>query len=205
MGYANNKMYKKAHVQKMVNKVTSDQRFIEYQKKWKEEAKLEAFDSFLLIGADYLFRTMKYGKDGILEFFDFVVKQLNYANQDEKYFPLLNEELADDIGLNILENRTVEREAAENCEVTEEQKAIRDRAMELRKMTNEELVAYIEAEKEKSWNLGHASGYGKGHVQAIYEFLEGMNITGLGKATKAKLWKDAGERGFLAEERSSNP
>lgn len=98
------KQHKKQKIHGLVEQAMKDPRFQEAQKRQIEDATREAFDSFLLISADYLHRNHRYGKNGLLKYIDFVVGQMQFVQKDLEYFKLLNEALADETGVNILEN-----------------------------------------------------------------------------------------------------
>ncbi|MBA4697815.1 MAG: hypothetical protein H2212_00125 [Ruminococcus sp.] len=98
------KQHKKQKIHGLVEQAMKDPRFQEAQKRQIEDATREAFDSFLLISADYLHRNHRYGKNGLLKYIDFVVGQMQFVQKDPEYFKLLNEALADETGVNILEN-----------------------------------------------------------------------------------------------------
>lgn len=104
-----------------------------------------------------------------------------------------------------------------SCRRTNEENAIHERAVKIRKMTDEKLVQYIEdceakaneAEYQKGYDRGYDKGlndgYGKGFDDgsaasvSVSEFLEGLDIPGIGAATKEKLWKYAKDRGFIVQ------
>lgn len=102
------KQHQKQKIHSMVEQAMKDPRFQEVQKQQIEDATREAFDSFLLISADYLHRYHRCGKNGLLKYIDFVVKQMHFVEDDPEYFSLLNEALADETGLNILNNQVEE-------------------------------------------------------------------------------------------------
>lgn len=98
------KAHKKNRVHCLVEQAMKDPRFQEAQKRQIEDATREAFDSFLLISADYLHRNFNCSKNGLIKYIDFVVKQMQFVQKDPEYFKLLNEALAVETGVNILEN-----------------------------------------------------------------------------------------------------
>lgn len=98
------KQHKKQKIHGLVEQAMKDARFQEAQKRQIEDATREAFDSFLLISADYLHRNFNCSKKGLLKYIDFVVEQMRHVQKDPEYFRLLNEALADETGVNILEN-----------------------------------------------------------------------------------------------------
>lgn len=67
-----------------------------------EDVTREAFDRFLLISADFLHRNCRFGKQRMLKYIDFVVYQMHCIETDPEYFTLLNDALADEIGMDIL-------------------------------------------------------------------------------------------------------
>jgi len=103
------KAHKKAEIDKQVQKVIRDPRFKQIINRERDIAYNQALDSFLLISVDYLFRTFRCKKKGILNFVDFFCQQLDYAQQDVEYFKLLNEELEHDTGVNVLGERAEKR------------------------------------------------------------------------------------------------
>lgn len=98
------KAHKKNQTDKIVDRIFKDPRYIKEQEKQTEETMRKAFDSFLLISADFLYRHHNYKKNGILNYIDFVVEQMHYIESDEEYFRLMNSELEKETGVNILNN-----------------------------------------------------------------------------------------------------
>lgn len=98
------KAHQKERLRKMVDTAMKDPRYQDAAKKQIENATREAFDKFLLISADYLHRNCGYGKRRILKFIDFVVYQMHCVEDDPEYFQLLNDALAEETGVDILEN-----------------------------------------------------------------------------------------------------
>ena len=86
----------------MVEQAMKDPRFQVAQKNQIEDATRKAFDAFLLISVDYLYRVMEQGKEDIIKYTEFVVEQMKYVQNDADYFKLLNEAISDEIGVNIL-------------------------------------------------------------------------------------------------------
>lgn len=103
MGWVD-KQHKKAKIHNLVEQAMKDPQFQEAQNKQTEDAIREAFDCFLLISADYLHRHHSYGKKRLLRFLAFAVEQMRYIPDDPDYFRLLNDALAEETGVNILEN-----------------------------------------------------------------------------------------------------
>ncbi|WP_346961197.1 hypothetical protein [Faecalicatena contorta] len=65
------KQHKKAKIHNLVEQAMKDPQFQEAQKKQTEDAIREAFDCFLLISADYLYRHHNYGKEAPDKVFGF--------------------------------------------------------------------------------------------------------------------------------------
>lgn len=102
------KQHQKQKIHSLVEQAMKDPRFQEAKRKKIEQATKEAFDSFLLISADYLHRYHRCKKNGLLKYIQFVVEQIETIKTDPEYFKLLNEALADETGLNILKNEMKE-------------------------------------------------------------------------------------------------
>lgn len=98
------KQLKKAKIHSLVEQALKDPQFQEAQKKQIDEARVKAFDCFLLISIDYLHRHCGYGKKRLLKYMGFVAEQIKYIPDDPDYFKLLNEALKEETGINILEN-----------------------------------------------------------------------------------------------------
>jgi len=98
------KQHKKNQIHTFVEQAMKDPRFADAQKKQIEDATKDAFDSFLLISVDYIHRNFRCEKNGILKYIDFVVEQMKFVETDPEYFRLLNEALADETGVDILQN-----------------------------------------------------------------------------------------------------
>lgn len=99
------KAHRKNKIHNLVEQAMMDKRFIDAQKKQTDEAVRSAFDCFLLISVDYLHRYHKYSKKRIIRFIEFANKQMQYIPDDNDYFKLLNDALAEETGVNILNNK----------------------------------------------------------------------------------------------------
>lgn len=106
------KEIKKHKIHNLVEQALKDPRFKEAQKKQAAEDIKRAFDSFLLISVDYLYRECDYNKDQILAYMEFIIRQLKFVETDADYFLLLNEALLDDIGIDIL-NSSLKKESVD--------------------------------------------------------------------------------------------
>ena len=104
------KQHQKQKIHNLVEQAMKDPRFAEVQKKQIEDATKDAFDSFLLISVDYLYRFHHCGKKALLKYIDFVVDQMHFVEDDPEYFSLLNEALADETGIDILNSKFKESE-----------------------------------------------------------------------------------------------
>lgn len=62
----------------------------------------EAMNCFLLISVDYLYRNYHCKRKGVLKYLEFVLHQMHFAQKDEEYFQLMNEELEKEVGVNVL-------------------------------------------------------------------------------------------------------
>lgn len=102
------KQHQKQKIHNLVEQAMKGPRFQEAEKQKIEQATKEAFDSFLLISVDYIHRNFHCEKNGILKYIAFVVKQMKAVETDPEYFRLLNEALADETGVDILQNEVKE-------------------------------------------------------------------------------------------------
>ena len=77
----------------------------EFQKERQKELDkhtAEAMNCFLLISVDYLYRNYHCKRKGVLKYLEFVLHQMHFAQKDEEYFQLMNEELEREVGVNVL-------------------------------------------------------------------------------------------------------
>lgn len=95
------KAHKKNKINKIVYEAMKDPRYQVAEKKKLDEAYKNAFNNFLLISADYMYR-LGYRKKRLLRFLEFAVYQLHCIETDQEYFKLLNDALADETGIDIL-------------------------------------------------------------------------------------------------------
>lgn len=91
-----------------------------------------------------------------------------------------------------------------NCRRTNEEAAIHKRAVELRKMTDEQLVRYVEGTVEKARSEGFERGKKAckdsvgDHDITIKNFIQAIGLLpGIGKATMEKIRGLAEEGGWL--------
>lgn len=96
------KELKKHKIHGLVEQAMRDPRFLEAQKKHIDDATRKAFDSFLLISVDYLYRKCGYKREQILAYLSFITEQLDFVQNDSEYFILLNEAIQEELGINIL-------------------------------------------------------------------------------------------------------
>ena len=50
----------------------------------------------------YLYRNYHCKRKGVLKYLEFVLHQMHFAQKDEEYFQLMNEELEREVGVNVL-------------------------------------------------------------------------------------------------------
>lgn len=86
-----------------------DPRYQIAEKKKIQDATWKAFDRFVLISADYLHRECGYGKRRLIKFLEFAAYQMKCIESDSEYFKLLNDVLAEETGVDILESLGRER------------------------------------------------------------------------------------------------
>lgn len=66
------------------------------------------FSCLALISVDFMMRKHGYSKKRILEYVEFLRRQLSYVTEDEEYFKLLNLEIERDTGVNVLRELDIE-------------------------------------------------------------------------------------------------
>ena len=88
-----------------------------------------------------------------------------------------------------------------NCRRTEDEIRIHEKAVKVRKMTDEQLVHYIEDRVEKArsegFNKGKASRENRKGMKEFLEELQSLKIPGIGAVTVSKIVKVATENGYL--------
>ena len=99
------KAHKKNQVYNLVEQAMKGPRIAETQKQREKEIYGEAFSSFLLISVDYLYRRLGFDKGRLMNYMEFVLNQTHFAEGDTEYFRLLNEALADETGIDILNSK----------------------------------------------------------------------------------------------------
>lgn len=93
--------------------------------------------------------------------------------------------------------------AKRSCRRTEDENKIHDKAVKMRKMTDEQLVHYVEDRVEKARSEGFNCGKNKAESAEIKSakkfiaFLQMSKIPGMGAVTINKIVKAAEENGYL--------
>lgn len=74
----------------------------------QQQEDLKCFSCLALISVDFMMRKHGYSKKRILEYVEFLKRQLSYVTEDEEYFKLLNMEIEKDTGVNVLRELDIE-------------------------------------------------------------------------------------------------
>lgn len=74
----------------------------------QQQEDLKCFSCLALISVDFMMRKHGYSKKRILEYVEFLRRQLSYVTEDEEYFKLLNLEIEKDTGVNVLRELDIE-------------------------------------------------------------------------------------------------
>lgn len=74
----------------------------------QQQEDLKCFSCLALISVDFMMRKHGYSKKRILEYVEFLKRQLSYVTEDEEYFKLLNLEIERDTGVNVLREPDIE-------------------------------------------------------------------------------------------------
>lgn len=88
-----------------------------------------------------------------------------------------------------------------NCRRTEDEIRIHEKAVKMRKMTDEQLVHYVEEQVKKAENEGFKRGKNesiKGNqIKGFFDEIQTSKISGIGAVTINKLLKVAKENGYI--------
>ena len=98
------KAHKKYQVEKLVKEVLRNPEY----KQMQQQEDLKCFSCLALISVDFMMRKHGYSKKRILEYVEFLKRQLSYVTEDEEYFKLLNLEIEKDTGVNVLRELDIE-------------------------------------------------------------------------------------------------
>ena len=74
----------------------------------QQQEDLKCFSCLALISVDFMMRKHGYSKKRILEYVEFLKRQLSYVTEDEEDFKLLNMEIEKDTGVNVLRELDIE-------------------------------------------------------------------------------------------------
>lgn len=97
------KAQKEKQVKNLIKEIQRHPDFAEFRRRWEVDATEKAFDAFALITCDYLHRIFRCKKNGLRRFCDWAIKQLGYTFEDPLYFKLMNSELKDETGFDVIE------------------------------------------------------------------------------------------------------
>lgn len=101
MGWADKEL-KKHKIRKLVEQAMRDPKYEEERKEMFYDYYVMSFNAFLLISVDFLHRKLGFGQKRIMKFLEFVLAQMQFVQEDEDYFRLMNEELEKEVGVNVL-------------------------------------------------------------------------------------------------------
>lgn len=87
---------------KAIEQAMKDPRFIEARKKDQEKAVEDAFNRFMVISCDYLYRNFNCKQNGLVKFAEFVRQSFDYAKEMPGYLEELNQALMDEAGVNTI-------------------------------------------------------------------------------------------------------
>ena len=96
------KQLKKHKLRKQIKEIMDSPEFKKERQKELDKHTAEAMNCFLLISVDYLYRNYHCKRKGVLKYLEFVLHQMHFAQKDEEYFQLMNEELEREVGVNVL-------------------------------------------------------------------------------------------------------
>lgn len=94
--------------------------------------------------------------------------------------------------------------AKRKCRMTSAELEMHDRAVKLRKMTDEQLCQFVDREVDEAYTLGFKNGRANEVVtrpaKSVEHFLDNLNIPGVGPTTVDKLRKYAKDGGYIGME-----
>lgn len=105
MGWADKEL-KKHKIRKLVDQAMKDPKYEEERKKMFYDYYVMSFNTFLLISVDFMHRKLGFGQKRIMKFLEFALSQMQFVQEDEDYFRLMNEELEKEVGVNVLGEMT---------------------------------------------------------------------------------------------------
>ena len=98
-----------------------------------------------------------------------------------------------------------------SCRRTEDESRIHEKAVKWRKMTDEQLVHYVEDRANKSYSEGYNAGVEEGRAEPtpgnmpkgdageFIRLIQSQKIPGIGAVTVSKILKLAKENGFISQ------
>lgn len=101
MGWTDKEL-KKHKIRKLVEQAMKDPKYDAERKEMFYDYYLMSFNAFLLISVDFLHRKLGFGQKRIMKFLEFARDQMQFVQEDEDYFRLMNEELEKEVGINVL-------------------------------------------------------------------------------------------------------
>lgn len=88
-----------------------------------------------------------------------------------------------------------------SCRRTDDENVIHNKAVKMRKMTDEQLVHYFEEREEWADREGYNRGKKDGNNDSISKFISELSkVSGIGAATISKIKALAVERGYIQSE-----
>ena len=101
MGWADKEL-KKHKIRKLVEQAMRDPKYDAERKEMFYDYYVRSFNEFLLISVDFMHRKLGFGQKRIMKFLEFALNQMQFVQEDEDYFKLLNQELEKEVGINVL-------------------------------------------------------------------------------------------------------
>ena len=105
MGWTDKEL-KKHKIRKLVEQAMKDPKYEEERKEMFYDYYVRSLNAFLLISVDFMHRKLGFGQKRIMKFLEFALAQMQFVQEDEDYFRLMNEELEKEVGVNVLGKMT---------------------------------------------------------------------------------------------------
>ena len=114
------KQLRKHKLRKQIKEIMDSPEFQKERQKELDKHTAEAMNCFLLISVDYLYRNYHCKRKGVLKYLEFVLRQMHFAQKDEEYFQLMNEELEREVKRPAYQSVSVAEYLAKKYDITAE-------------------------------------------------------------------------------------
>ena len=93
----------------MVENALNDPKVKQAQAEEIDRVTRQTFDCFMIITVAYLHDRLGFGKKRLLEFIEYAVEQIHFAEELPDYFETMNEAIRDETGVDVLKNEVAKK------------------------------------------------------------------------------------------------